>query len=333
MFFKNVFSVVAGSTLAQIIPILGSLIIARLFLPNDFGVYMSWLALVTINTVLLTARLETSISTEKRGNRRYLAVISTVVVVLVFSIISTLLLLTFFYHDAWLIADYSVFIIFTIVPAAVLTALQIIWQAWAASEGLYRILTIMRIVQSVCVTGLQIIFGLISSNEESLVFAHCMGLLISFLVLLFLLPLPIEKILSLFKKTPYFLIRHKKYAIYSLPASVMNSFSSQLPVLIFAYRFSPELAGFYALTTRVLGAPLALIGRSVLDVFKKEASDEYRIKGECSNSFNKTMLLLIISSSIFSFVSYFFVIDIFSFAFGDNWKEYHFMRLGLFQVL
>src|SRR3546814_16936536 len=60
-FWKKTASVLSGTLVAQAIPLVGTLIVARLFAPADFGVFAAWLAIVNVLSVVLTARFESKI--------------------------------------------------------------------------------------------------------------------------------------------------------------------------------------------------------------------------------------------------------------------------------
>ncbi len=52
------------------------------------------------------------------------------------------------------------------------------------------------------------------------------------------------------------------------------------------------VVGFYALTQRVLAAPVAIIGNAVLDVFKERAAADFRESGSCRSLYRKTLAAL-----------------------------------------
>src|SRR3546814_11584213 len=72
-FWKNTASVLSGTLVAQAIPLVGTLIVARLFAPADFGVFAAWLAIVNVLSVVLTARFESSLAVVPDGAPRAIA--------------------------------------------------------------------------------------------------------------------------------------------------------------------------------------------------------------------------------------------------------------------
>jgi O-antigen/teichoic acid export membrane protein len=66
--------------------------------------------------------------------------------------------------------------------------------------------------------------------------------------------------------------RYRRFPLLSAGSSLLNTAGLQLPPILLLATYGPEAAGMYALTTRVVGAPLHLIGTSVSQVFTGEAA-------------------------------------------------------------
>ena len=60
--------------------------------------------------------------------------------------------------------------------------------------------------------------------------------------------------------------RYRRFPIYDAPAALMNAASAQAPAILFAAWFSIELAGYFALSMRMLSAPVSLVGSALSQV-------------------------------------------------------------------
>ena len=76
-YWSSVGAVLSGMAIAQAIPVLGSLVIARLYAPSDFGAFSAWLGLVLFCAVVLTGRFETTLAIVEDGEPRKVAVLAT----------------------------------------------------------------------------------------------------------------------------------------------------------------------------------------------------------------------------------------------------------------
>ena len=319
-FWKHVSSVLAGTLAAQSIPLIGSLFIARIFAPGEFGEFSTWLAIVTFASVVVTLRFEAMLAIAEDGVGRVRAVFIIFWVTILMSVLFFICVAGAKFLPG--IKNYlpdSLALLLTIVPAALCLALNQIWQTWAAAEGLYGKLNVMRLVQASILVLVQIGAGLKYPTAVSLVMGFVVATGIAFAWSIKVMPRfiygefcnPIE-----FRD---FFFRYKNFPLYALPADAINTAAGQLPVLVVSYRFGNEVAGYLALTMRVLGAPIGLVGKAVLDVFKRYAIQSIQKTGNCRKLYVNTFMALVLASLILIGGTVFLAEDIFRVAFGSEW--------------
>ena len=320
-FWRSVVSVLTGTAVAQIIPVVGSLILARLYAPEQFGLFSAWLGVVLLAAVVFTGRFETALAIELDGEPRRLAVIATLTTAALAAFASAAILgILVVVGSRWL-ADVPAWLIVASVPTALAIASAQTWQSWAAAEGMYRPLSAMRIVQAAAVTFLQIIIGYRYASAESLAVAHLLGVIAGVLYSARVMPagsFPVGKAATTVRD---FWIRQRRFPLLSLPADSINTAAAQLPILIVAGRFGAEIAGFLAMAMRVLGAPIGLLGKSVLDVFKRHAATSFRDRGECRGDYIRTFKVLTLCSIVFCLLMAVSSEALFAYAFGETWRD------------
>ncbi|MDG5499214.1 lipopolysaccharide biosynthesis protein [Marinobacter sp. BGYM27] len=318
-YWKNVTSVLTGSVVAQLIPLLGSLAIARLYAPAEFGTYSAWLGMAMLLAVLLTCRYDMAFAIESDGQPRRLAVLSTLITLMLVGGCVLVALVVGFLCVPELFSEYPFMLVLTWLPAGWLLAANNVWQSWAAAEGEYRKLSYMRIAQTGFITSLQIIVGVALSSAAALALSHLIGLALSLVVSVYMLVLRGLPKTGVFGDVVSFWKRQRKFPAYSLPADFINTAAAQLPILIVTSRFGAEVAGMLALTMKVLGAPIGLLGKSVLDVFKRHAAESYRDRGDCRDEYVKTFKVLALGSLAFCAIMVFASESLFIVAFGKVW--------------
>ena len=67
LFLKNVFTLVSGSVAAQAITILALPVLTRLWSPKDFGLFASYVAIVSILEVLFMGRFDMALMLPKKN--------------------------------------------------------------------------------------------------------------------------------------------------------------------------------------------------------------------------------------------------------------------------
>ena len=319
-FWRNVASVLTGTAIAQIIPVLGSLILARQYAPGDFGVFSAWLGMVLLLAVVLTGRFETALAIEDDGEPRRVAFVSTLATACLAAGAAAAVLAVGAAVMPGMTGSFPVILVVASVPTALAIATAQTWQSWAAAEGRYRQLSLMRFAQAGAVTLIQVAVGVFHASAGALAIAHLLGVIAGLAVSARLMPagvFPDEQSLSTIRS---FWHRHRRFPLLSLPADAINTAAAQLPVLIVASRFGPEIAGLLAMTMRILGAPIGLLGKSVLDVFKRLAAASFRERGECRSEYLRTFKVLALGSLAFCALMSMASESLFALAFGEAWR-------------
>ena len=319
-FWRSLATVVTGTAIAQVIPILGSVVIARVYAPAEFGIFSAWLGLMLLLAVVITGRFEAALAIEEDGEPRRLGVLTTLLTACIGAIVAIagVSLIVLAAPDRF--SHMPTTLIIAFVPAALVMAVMQIWQSWAAAEGSYRKLSIMRITQASAITVAQIGAGMLYASATSLVLAYLLGAAVALVVSLFIMPMggfPAAQKIATVRR---FWKNHRRFPQFSLPADAINAAAAQLPVLIVAQRFGTETAGLLAMAMRILGAPIGLLGKAVLDVFKRQASASYRERGECQQDYLQTFKILALMSLIFCSGMWVFGESLFALAFGDKWR-------------
>jgi len=321
-FWKHVSSVFAGTVLAQSVPLVGSLFITRIFAPSEFGEFATWLALVSFIAVAVTLRFETVLVIVEDGLARAQAVLIVLMTTVAAATVLSLCLIVLKHLPG--IQHYlpeKTILLALLVPAALLMALNQVWQTWAAADGAYGKLNAMRLVQALATVLLQVSAGLKYPNVLSLVLGFVLASGIAFAWAVILMPRFIHREFLDSTEFRKFFHRYRKFPQYALPADSINTAAAQLPVLVVSYRFGNEAAGYLALTMRVLGAPVGLVGKAVLDVFKRYAVQSIRQIGNCRTLYVNTFMALSLASLAMVIGTIFLAEDIFRVAFGPEWDE------------
>lgn len=321
-FWRSVGVVLTGTVAAQSIPLLGSLVIARIYAPAEFGLFSAWLGMVMMAAVVVTGRFEMALAVEADGAPRRFAVAATLGTILLFSFFFALIAAGV-YLASGLLENVQPAMVGLFVPAALLAGVTHTWQAWAAAEGNYRGLSWIRISQAFVVTVAQIVAGLILPTAAGMMLGHVLGTAAGIGFAMYFMP--INPLLmggraEFWAKLKAFWSNQRRFPMLALPADAINAASGQLPLLLIVSRYGAEASGLFALTVRVLGAPIGLLGAAVLDVFKRSAASSYRDKGHCKEEYARTFWLLAAGGVILALGVMVVAERLFVVAFGEPWR-------------
>jgi len=322
LFWKKVGFIFSGTALAQAIPLLGSLLIARIYAPTEFGVFAAWLGVVSVAAIVLTGRFEAALAVVPDGEPRRLAACATFIVAAGVAVLAGAALLLVRWLLPSLFVSFTIGLIWLLVPASFAMACTNIWQYWAAAEGRLRLLAAIRIVQACAITGAQIIIGYMAPNAIVLAGGYFGGVILTVLWAAAIMPLRRNEQEKLeWREAMQFWSAYRRFPLLALPADSINTIAAQLPIFILATRFGTEVAGYFALAMRVLGAPISLLGTAVLDVFKRVSATSFREQGHCREDYRRTFRVLA-TGAVFATIILISVSEFaFTFFFGEQWRE------------
>lgn len=270
-FARSVALVASGTAAAQVISIVFSPIITRLYGPEAFGVLGTFTALLAILTPIAALSYPIAIVLPKhdadaKGLVRLsirLSFITSAIIGLLLLIVEKPLL------DLLNIGEVGTFIWF--VPLAMLLSVWLgVATNWAVRKKLFQLMARVAVINALIQNGLKAAIGLFAPFAWGLITVATLGNAMNAALYYFGIRKQSYQELSDEYKSLRQMELAKKYgdfAYYRTPQIVLNAASESMPVLMLTALFEPAAAGFYALGKLVLGAPTQLLGQSVRTVF------------------------------------------------------------------
>lgn len=322
-YLQNALILTIGSTLAQAVPIAISPILTRLYSPEDFAVFALYMAISSVFAVVATGRYELAVVLPETEEDAVNIVVLSLTIAIILSL-SSLIFLIFFKESVTIILknkDVGNWLL--LIPVSILvTGTFRTLNCWANRKSSYMKMSAVKVVQAGTTASVNISGGVIGPSGGWLIW----GMLAGHGAGAVLLALKMWKDLNFSKAVSKkrILFNAKKYSdfpkINSLHAFIDIIQSSGIIFLI-SYYFGGIALGYYAITVRVLKAPVGLVGSSIAQVFYQRAAK--------ANNDNKDLYgLLIVTTKKLAFISLpFFAFlmvvspDLFAFVFGPEWRE------------
>lgn len=300
---------VFGRITAQSLPILLTPIISRLYSPEDFGTFAVFSTIVSIVALVSSLRYPLSIILPEKKESAIKLVFISSLFTLITSIIS-LIVFGFWGSDIFsalnspTLSDYLPLVIANILFLGLYEPLFY----YMLREKRYKALSYNFIFQAIVLISLRLFWGYTGSTKYGLMGSYCLGYTLSYIVMLFQSDILKHLPENLFEIRAY-IMKYSNFFKYSLLADLMATFARMSPNLIVNKLFSSTQAGFYSMSDKIMDTPIWFVTSSVGDVFKQEASEQLRKKGNCKEIFEKTFKGLFLTgiipfSLIFIFVPY-----------------------------
>jgi O-antigen/teichoic acid export membrane protein len=334
-FWKHLLTVLSGSLAAQALPILAAPLITRWCRPQDWGAFSVWYGVVAIAAVAATLRMENAMIIDHRRPRQRICF-----GVVVWSAGWLAVLLTLGAGTARLAGwtGMSWPCVLTLGAGAWLTAIMQTMLAYAASHNAFGAAAKAKVWAAGGIAAAQLGLLLAGAGATALLAGHLFGLAVGLLAARRLLAPPSPWAAPPGPPSPHarrrhwaagwrptplqrrYLIKHRAFWHFSLPANLLNAAVGQLPLLIIGARHGALAAGLYALTLRVLAAPISLLAASVLEVFKRESVRQFQNDGNCRPAYLHALRVLLLLGCLPSLVLLLASPALFSFAFGPAWR-------------
>lgn len=317
-FSRDLLKMFSGTVLSQIIVVIGSLILARMYSPKEFGELSLFISIVSILAILATARYENVIILVKQNYlinniMNFLHFTS-----LFFAIFIILILLTLS-NDILVYLKIHTFSFY--IPVGVLIyALFQISTNLNVRERNFSTIAKSKVLMAFTTLTLQILFFYLGISL-GLIYGYIIGYIAAVFLLyqhtLIPLSINIHKIKTcIILKKYFYLVKH------GLPADFINNLATNITPVLIATWFDLQIAGLYFLGYRMINLPLQLISLSISKVYFKKASDMYYHDKKKLYIFTKKIVLGIFSLILVPLmILYFYSENIIEFILGNKWSE------------
>ena len=105
-----------------------------------------------------------------------------------------------------------------------------------------------------------------------------------------------------------------------MPSTLANSLAVNLTSILISAMYTISGVGFYSLANRILGMPGTLIGKSVSNVYYKEAHDQRKKFGHAKEVFVSTLKKLLLIAIPMTITIFLLAEWLFAFVFGEEWR-------------
>lgn len=322
-FWKNVTTVLGGTAIAQIIPIAILPLLTRIVPTDQLGAYFVWLGATSVLIVIASARLDMAVfmaQSEEQVKGIFQAVLVISVGVGVAGLLTAIAFQQFPGKSLMdgVAGRYSVaWAVYAVVMANCQTLLAVY-----VYRAQFERMAYGKVVLAGSVALIQLALCLAGAGLDGLVYGQ---LTMSFIVTMALMYRAGLRPLSLLTKVnvaglTQTLKQYYRFPLIAMPSDFINTFSDQIPLFLIATRFGAGSVALYALSLRIINAPIGLLANSILAVFKEQAGRDFREKGNCLDAYRYTFRSLLLMA-IIPFTLLFFLGEYaFVLVFGQDWS-------------
>ncbi|PKM27014.1 MAG: hypothetical protein CVV09_03225 [Gammaproteobacteria bacterium HGW-Gammaproteobacteria-13] len=322
-FGKSVMTLMTGTGLAQMLPIMLSPILTRLYTPEEFGVFALYGSICAILAVLVTGKYELAIIVPRHDGEAINLVAVTVMLSMVVSLILLGVVVVWGEMIAGFLGHLEVQSWLYLIPfSTLILGCYYTLNFWVNRRSRYKNMAISRVVQSGVGSAMQLAVGLSRGGLFGLILGQLLGQVVSTLYLATSLPRDERNLFRrvTLKRMRCVACRHIGYPKFMVPGQAMSVGATEMPLLLLTVFFGAGVAGFYSLAQRIMAAPLSLVASAVGDVYRQQAAGQYASRGECLDVFIGSFKRLVMFAFFPILPVLLFGPWLFAFIFGDAWR-------------
>ncbi|UXV55807.1 type 8 capsular polysaccharide synthesis protein Cap8K [Staphylococcus aureus] len=314
-FIGDSFLMILSSGIAQVILIITTPIITRLYSPTEFGEFTIFSNIAMILIPIINARYDLLIVNTK--NDRSANILSQISFLI--SLLILLILIPIFTISAWLYSNFILDFIFIIIMLF-LVSLTNIFTNYLNKERKYKVLSLINVFRAGSMALLQIIFGLLALGSLGLI----IGFSLSYIAGITLGYKTFKKHFNIVRdkeETKALFLENKNQLVYSTPSILLNSLSFSVVVFFIGILYTNTEVGIYGMAIRVLGIPVTIISLGLSKIFMQQANDYYIEHGNFRNLLLKFSSILVIVSIILYVPLYLFSEELVNILLGHSWVD------------
>ena len=322
-FFRNVFTLISGTTLAQIISLAIYPVLSRMYTPEDFGVFALYMSILTITNVLATAKYELAILMPGKDRDGLNLVGLSCLITVGVSLVLLALVLLLNRKLALALGNESIAVWLYLIPAS--TFLNGLYQSlnyWSIRNKRFRNITLANLSQSLANSSVKLAGGALVAGPFGLILGALLGQIAGFLTFLVsFIRKDQDKLRQIHKPEMKKLAKeYYRFPKFNMMLAINNSISNSLPVFVFTAWFSAAITGLYSFGITMIFRPMSMVTTALRQVLSQRIISKVNqgqpILSDVSRLFIKMLQFSILP---FGLVAVFAPL-IFRVVFGPDWE-------------
>jgi O-antigen/teichoic acid export membrane protein len=306
-----------GNLIAQIILVVSAPILTRLYAPEEYGVLGTYSALVMVLSVIATLRYELAILLPQQDEEaEQLTIMASALTVTMSLIIGVILWGTAVGVDPPWLRPLRPYIGLLTLSILFYGLAQIFTHRMMRRQQ-FRLQMHSSWVQALTYVMIQLGGGMLRVGTAGLLVGQLAGQVVSALMLGRKLHYRRIGYKHLFESV----CRYKHLPIYNMPAALVYTLQTQLPILLAASLYTAKEAGWLVLGLRIVGTPVEMLSTSLGRVYISRAAELVRQSPETLQTLVlrtlKQLFLMAIAPTLLSAAA---APALFAWIFGSDWR-------------
>lgn len=323
-FVRNVFTLMSATSVAQGIAILIYLVLAKIYTTSEHGIFALYLSIIAVTGIMATGKYESAVMMPGDDKSAFDLVSLGSILTIFFSLLLLILVALFHESFALLLGDPMIEKWLWFVPLSTLMiGLFQSFSYWANRNKRFGNMAVANVGQSLTNSAIKVSTSKVFTGGGGLVVGSILGQFIGLALFVWdflrkdarkIRDVSLSGMLEMAKE-------YKFFPRFNMVHSLINNFSGNLPIFVFASRFGVGEAGLYSFGFMMIFRPVNLVTSSFTQVFSQRIISNYnqgrRIYSDVSRLVIKLFQFGVLPFLIVGIAGPF----IFNLFFGETWIE------------
>lgn len=323
-FIKSIIMISSGTAFAQVVGMLASPIITRIYPPDEYGMLTLFNSVMAVVGLVGSLKYELTIPIVEDDTDAINSLSLSFFILFFFSLITTTILLIFKESILRLIGAERLLSYWYLIPIGILlTQTYRILTQFAYRNKDFKNITKTMGIQSLVGNVLKIITGSLGFGVIGLLSSKILSESLGATTL----AKPLYSVKDIrdkvsIRRMKWIAKRYIKFPLYQFPSTLVGQFSVNIPVFFLGFLYNSQVVGAFGLANTIVRLPMNLIGRSVSNVFFAEAASIGNSNPDRLKSLSDKLFIRLIFIGLLPLLALLlFGPFMFSFVFGDSWVE------------
>lgn len=318
---QSVLHVGSSAVLSQLLALIVSPLLTRLYTQSDFGRFGIFLSYSNIAATIVLIGLADAVLAARDDRDAALLAAAAIWATAILALPVVLLTYLFIKAGFFGLGELGAGAVALVFLELLLLSFSSIAQLAAIRGKLFSAVSIAYLGLGAARSAGQLVLGAVSAGLGGLAVGELSGRCLSMIMMQKragwgLMQLPMLEFFNIFRVVR----EYRHFPMYRLPSAVLSAIGVSAPPMVVGAKFGAEMTGLFVLTFTVLLAPAALVQKVVGDVFAGHFGDLYRSDRTAARKlFLQFSLVTMCLGLIASLAVYFLAPSIFSFVFGMRW--------------
>lgn len=310
-----------GAAASQALMLAAAPILTRLYAPDEFGILAVFMALLGLIGAVASLRYQCAVPFPKTDEEAAPLLSLGFGIVMIVGGLSLAVSLAFGQTLARMLGTLTLAPFFWLLTVSiVLVGIYELLHYWALRRHAYEALAKTHVTRSALLVAVQL--GGAGFGPISLLLGQATSQLVGVISLFWWVVLDRMSLIRAVRRSDILdaAVRYRRFPMFDTFYSLLGVFAAQMPALLLTGFFGPAAAGLFALTQRVLAAPIVLVGDPVNNAFFAAVPDAQRqgMLGEKVTRLHATMVEI---ATPVALAVMFAGPEVFAVVFGGAWRN------------